>query len=107
MLYIYTLIFSVFSHIILLISGALLFWHNVLKAMVGKKELPPPQKSRAFMRLITVKYGHRKHKFRRVLRLDPGGRVPFPLLAKIRSRFCSCQNFGMSEERFSAISASA
>ena len=106
-LYIYTPILLVFPHILLPIPGALISWHNMLKVRVGKKGLSPPQKCHVLVRLITVMYGHRKHKFRRVLHLDRGGTASFLLLVKIRSRFCSCQRSGMSEERFSAIIASA
>ena len=77
------------------------------EARVEEKELFPPRKRRVLLRLKVVRYGHKKHKFKRILRFDRGERVFLPLLVKIRSRFCSCQNFGVSEERFSAISVSA
>ena len=79
----------------------------MLEARVGKKELSPPQRLRVLLRLRVVRYGQRRHKFKGTLRFDRGEGVFLPLSVKIRSRFCSCQNFGVSEERFSATSASA
>ena len=79
----------------------------MFEARVGKNGLSPPQKRRVLLRLKIARYGHRKHKFKKILHFDRRERVSLPLLVKIRSRFCSCQNFGVSEERFSAISASA
>jgi len=79
----------------------------MFEARVGEKELYPPRRRRVLLRLKVVRYGQRRRKFKGTFRFDGGERVFLPLLVKIRSRFCSCQNFGVSEERFSAISASA
>ena len=77
----------------------------MLEARVGKKELSPPQRRRVLLRLRVVRYGTRRRKFKGAFRFVIGERVFFPLLVKIRSRFWSCQVFGMSEEEISAISA--
>ena len=79
----------------------------MLEARLGKKELSPPQRRHVLLRLRVVRYGPKRRKFKEAFRFVIGERVFFPLLVKIRSRFCSRQNFGVSEERFSAISASA
>jgi len=79
----------------------------MFEARVGAKELSPPQRRRVLLRLQIVRHGQRRHKFKRIFQFDRGERVFLPLLVKIRSRFCSCQIFGVSEERFSAPSASA
>ena len=76
----------------------------MLEAGFEKKELPPPQRHHVLLRLRVVRYGPRRRKFKGILRFDRGERVFFPLLVKIRSRFCSRQNFGVSEEEISAIS---
>ena len=74
---------------------------------IGEKELSPPQRRHVLLRLKRVMYGQMRHKFKRIFQFDRGERVFLPLLVKIRSRFCSCQNFGVSKERFFATSASA
>ena len=79
----------------------------MFEARVGEKELSPPRRRRVLLRLRVVGYGQRRRKFKGALRFVRGERVFLPLLVKIRSRFCSRQNFGVSEERFSAVSASA
>ena len=73
----------------------------MLEAWVGMKGLYPFQRHRI---LKVVWYGQGWHKFKPVLRFDRGKMVFLSLLVKIRSRFWSCQIFGMSEERISAIS---
>src|SRR6266702_3583673 len=77
----------------------------MFEARVGEKELSPPQRRRVLLRLKRVMYGQRRHKFKRIFQFDRGERAFLPLLVKIRSRFWSCQIFGMSEEGISAISA--
>ena len=75
----------------------------MFEARVGEKEIFSPQRRRVLLRLKVVMYGQRRHKFKRILRFDRGEKVFLPLLVKIRSRFCSRQDFGVSEEGFSAI----
>ena len=79
----------------------------MFEARVGEKEFSPPLRRRVLLRLQRAGHGRRRHKFKGISRFDRGERAFLPLLVKIRSRFCSRQNFGVSEERFSAISASA
>ena len=79
----------------------------MLEAGLGKKELSPPQRRHVPLKLRAMRYGPRRRKFKGAFRFVIGERVFFPLLVKIRSKFCSRQNFGVSEERFSATSASA
>uniref|UniRef100_A0A7N2KQS8 Senescence-associated protein n=2 Tax=Quercus TaxID=3511 RepID=A0A7N2KQS8_QUELO len=79
-----------------------LFKVNMLEAWVGMKDLYPLQRHRI---LKVVWYGQGWHRFKPVLRFDRGKMVFLPLLVKIRSRFWSCQIFGMSEEGISAIIA--
>jgi len=71
---------------------------------IGKKELSPPQRRHVLLRLEGVVHGQGRHKFKRLLHFV-GGEKMFPLLlVKIRSRFWSCQIFGMFEEGISTIS---
>ena len=79
----------------------------MFEARVGEKEFSPPLRRRVLLRLQRARYGRRRHKFKGISRFDRGEMAFLPLLVKIRSRFCSCQNFGVSEERFTATSASA
>jgi len=76
----------------------------MFEARVREKELSPPRGRRVLPRLGGVMHGPRKHKLKRNLHFDGGGRAPPPLSVKIRSRFWSCQTFGMSEEGISTIS---
>ena len=75
------------------------------EARVREKELSSPRRRRVLPKLEGVMHGPRKHKLKRTLHFDGGGGVSPPLSVKIRSRFWSCQTFGMSEEGISAISA--
>src|SRR6266702_3103522 len=77
----------------------------MFEARIGAKELSPPRKRRVFLRLQIVRYGPRRRRLKRIFQFERGERMFLPLLVKIRSRFWSCQIFGMSEERISAISA--
>ena len=79
----------------------------MFEARVGEKELFLPQRRRVLLRLRVVRYRPKRRKFKGAFCFVIGERVFFPLLVKIRSRFCSRQSFGVSEERFSAISVSA
>ena len=54
--------------------------------------------------LKVIWYGQGWHRFKPVPHFDRGKMVFLHLLVKIRSRFWSCQIFGMSEEGISAIS---
>src|SRR6266568_1400193 len=76
----------------------------MLKAGLGKKELPPPQRRHVPPRLRVGGYGPRRCKFKGAFHFVIGERVLFPLLVKIRSRFWSCQFFGMSREGISTVS---
>ena len=75
------------------------------EAWVEVEELHPPQRHRTLPRLKVVWSEQGRHRFKVASRLDKVGTVPPPLSVKIRSRFWSHQIFGVSEERFSAISA--
>ena len=77
----------------------------MLEARLRKKELSPPQRRHVLLRLRVVRYVPRRRKFKGSFHFVIGERVFFPLLVKIRSRFWSCQVFGMSEEEISTISA--
>ena len=72
---------------------------------MGMKGLYPLQRHRILMILKVMWYGQGWHRFKLVPCFDKGKMVLLPLSAKIRSRFWSCQSFGMSEERISAINA--
>ena len=77
----------------------------MLEARLRKKELSPPQRRHVFRRLRVVRHGPRRRKFKGAFHFVMGERAFPPFLVKIRSRFWSCQVFGMSEEEISAISA--
>ena len=77
----------------------------MFEARVGEKELSPPRRRRVLLRLGVVSYGQMRRKFKGALRFVRGERVFPPFLVKIQSMFCSRQDFGVLEERFSAISA--
>ena len=76
----------------------------MFEARVREKELSSPRRRRVLPKLEGVMHGPRKHKLKRNLHFDGGGGVSPPLSVKIRSRFWSCQTFGMSEEGISTIS---
>ena len=77
----------------------------MLEAGLGKKELSPPQWRHVPLKLRAVRYRPRRRKFKGTFRFVIGERVFPPFLVKIRSRFWTCQVFGMSEEEISAINA--
>jgi len=74
------------------------------EARVREKELSSPQEHRIFPRFEGVMCGPKMHKFKRNLHFDRGKRMFPPFLVQIRSRFWSCQIFGMSAEGISTIS---
>ena len=76
----------------------------MFEARIREKETSPPRRRRVLSRPEGVIHGPRKHKLKRNLHFYGGGRVSPPLSVKIRSRFWSCQIFGMSEEGISTIS---
>jgi len=73
----------------------------MFEAWIGMKGLRTLQRHRI---LKVIWYGQGWHRFKPVLRLDRRKMVFLLLLVKIRSRFWSCQIFGMSEEGISTIS---
>jgi len=75
---------------------------KMFEAWMGMKGLRTLQRHRI---LKVIWYGQGWHRFKPVLRLDRRKMVFLLLLVKIRSRFWSCQIFGMSEKGISAISA--
>jgi len=77
----------------------------MFEARIGAKELSPPQKRCVFLRLQIVRYRPRRRRLKRISQFERGERMFLLLLVKIRSRFWSCQIFGMPEEGISAISA--
>ena len=86
-------------------SGVIFPLRHMSEAWVEVEELHPPQRHRTLPRRKVMWPGQGRHRFKVSSRLDMVGTVPSPLLVKIRSRFWSRQIFGVSEERFSAISA--
>ena len=70
----------------------------MLEAWVGMMGLCPLQRHQILMILKVIWYGQGWHRFKPVPRFDKGKMVFLPLLVKIRSRFWSCQIFGMSED---------
>ena len=73
----------------------------MFEAGMGVKGLRALQGDRI---LRVIRCGQGWHRFEPVLRFDRGKSALLPLLVKIRSRFWSCQVFGMSEEEISTIS---
>ena len=69
------------------------------------KELHPPQRHRTLPKLKVIWSGQGRHRFKVSSRLDMVGTIPPPLSVKIRSSIWSYQVFGVSEERFSSLSA--
>ena len=86
-------------------SGVIFPLRRMFEASVEMEELNPPQRHRTLPRRKVVWSRQGRHRFKVSSRLDMVGMVPSHLLVKIRSRFWSRQMFGVSEERFSAISA--
>jgi len=76
----------------------------MFETRVGEEKLSPPQRRHVLLRLRRVIYGQRRRRFKEIFPYDRGERVFPTLLVKIRSRFWSCQIFGMSEEGISTIS---
>ena len=74
-------------------------------ARIGVKELHPPQRRRVPPRLKAMWSGQGRHRLKMIFHSGKMRMISLPLLAKIRSKYWSCQILDVSEVRFSAISA--